>query len=127
MSSKPIDANSPATPVSAAELAFTGVIEIIDDTQWTVNAEMITVVATVVREGPFNVGDTIKLDGVENSDGSFAVTRVGSATPEDIAGLPKFGDDNSTDDNSNNVNTDDDNSNGGGGNDNGGDDNSNDG
>ena len=83
-------------------------------------------VVTVVREGPFNVGDTIKIDGVENSDGSFAVTRVGSATPEDIAGLPKFGDDNSTDDDNSNGG-DGSNDNGGDGNDNGGDDNSNDG
>ena len=123
-------ASPSATLENAAEVAFLGVIELIDGTQWTINAQTITVDPTVVRDGPFNVGDTIKIEGVMNSDGSFVVTRVESPTAEDLSSLPQLGNDNtndgnindnnSNDGNSSNGNTNDDNSNGGGGNDNGG-------
>lgn len=64
-------------------------------------------VPTVESDGPFKVGDVIKIEAVMNLDGSFAITRVESATPEDISSLPQLGNDNSNDDNTNNGNSND--------------------
>jgi hypothetical protein len=106
-----------AAKVAADEVAFTGVIEGMDGTQWVVNGQTITVDPSVVRDGPFNVGDTIKIEGIVNSDGSLTVARVEPATTDDLSTLPQLGDDNSNDansndDNSNDANFNDDNSNG---------------
>lgn len=92
---------------------FTGVIDAIDGDQWTVNGQVITVDPAVVRDGTFKIGDTVKVEGEVQADGTLTVTRVE---------LPSGDDDNSNDDNSNDDNGNDDNSN----DDNGNDDNSND-
>jgi len=102
--------------VDAALVEFTGVIESIDGNQWTVNGQVITVDPAVVKDGPFNVGDTIKVEAQVAADGSITVTRVESPSVGDNSN-----DDNGNDDNSNDVNENEDNSNG----DNGNDDNSN--
>lgn len=97
---------------------FTGVIDAIDGDQWTVNGQVITVDPAVVRDGTFKIGDTVKVEGEVQADGTLTVTRVE---------LPSGDDDNSNDDNSNDDNGNDDNSNDDNGNDdNGNDDNSND-
>jgi len=113
---------SAAAKVAADEVAFTGVIEGMDGTQWIVNGQTITVDPSVVRDGPFNVGDTIKIEGIVNSDGSLTVTRVEPPAVDDLSTLPQLGNDNSNDANSNDVNANDANFN----DDNSNDDNSND-
>ena len=62
--------------VNAAPVEFTGVIEAINGNQWTVNGQTITVDPAVVRDGPFNVGDTVKVEVDIQTDGSIVVTRV---------------------------------------------------
>ena len=93
--------------VSASPVEFTGVIEAINGNQWTVNGQVITVDPSVLRDGPFIVGNTIKVQAEVQQDGSIVVTRVEAPTAADNSN-----DVNSNDANGNDVNSNDDNSNG---------------
>jgi hypothetical protein len=121
-----------ATPTSgggtaqSVPVAFLGTVESMAGDQWVINGQTVTVSADVVQDGPFGVGDQVKVEGAVNADGSFTVSRLESPTPQDASSLPQFGNDNSNgansndanindaninDDNSNTANTNDDNSN----------------
>ncbi len=102
--------------VQASSIAYTGTIESINGNQWVVNGQPITVDPSVINDGPFNVGDTVKVEVQVTQDGSVTVTRVEVPSQVDLSLLPGLGDDNSNsansnDDNSNSVNGNDDNSN----------------
>ena len=99
----PVAAVSSDKPL-ASLVEFTGVIEAIDGNQWTINGEVITVDPAVLRDGPFAVGDTVKVEVEVQTDGSVVVTRVEPPVAAVDAG-------NINDDNSNSSNTNDDNSN----------------
>jgi len=88
----------------ASEVAFTGVIESIDGDQWVVNGQTITVAASVINNGPFQAGDTVKVEARVEADGSVVVLRVETPSAADLAN------DNSNNSNSNDVNANDDNS-----------------
>ena len=92
-------------------VAFIGVVDSIAGDQWVINGQTVTVAPDVIRDGPFNVGDQVKVEGVVNADRSFAVSRVEMPTPQDSSRLPSFGDDHSNDSNSNDANSNDVNSN----------------
>ena len=98
--------------VEAMPVAFIGTVDSMAGDQWVISGTTVTVAPAVVRDGPFNVGDQVKVEGVVNPDGSFTVSRVEVPAPQDVAGLPQFGDDNSNakvnDDNGNDVNVNDD-------------------
>ncbi|MFN8434797.1 MAG: DUF5666 domain-containing protein [Anaerolineales bacterium] len=87
----------------ASLVEFTGVIEAIDGNQWTVNGQVITVDPTILRDGPFAVGDTVKIEAEVQSDGSVVITRV--EPPVVAVGTDDISNDNS------NANINDDNSN----------------
>src|SRR5688572_3391346 len=101
--------------VEPIPVAFTGMVESIAADQWIINGQTVTVNPAVVQDGPFNVGDQVKVEGIVNADGSFTVSRVEVPTAEDLSALPPFGidngNDNSNDANSNDANANDDNSN----------------
>jgi hypothetical protein len=61
---------------NASPVEFTGVIESINGDQWTVNGRVITVDPAVVNDGPFQVGDKVKVEVDVQADGSVVVTRV---------------------------------------------------
>lgn len=110
--------------VQASGISVLGVVEAINGTDWTVNGQVLSVDPAVVQDGPFQVGDTIKVEGSVNQDGSITVLNVEAPSPSDLADLPQLGNenanDNSNDDNSNadnandngNDNDDNDNANG---------------
>ncbi|MBK7453475.1 MAG: hypothetical protein IPJ46_07085 [Anaerolineales bacterium] len=107
-----------ASKVESASVAFTGTIDGISGSQWIVNGQSITVEPSVIRDGPFSVGDLVKVEVDVNQDGSITVTRVETPSSADLSDLPSLGDDNSNgntnDDSANvnsNANTNDDNSN----------------
>ena len=105
---------SGSSKVETASVAYTGTIESISGTQWIVNGQTITVDPSVVRDGPFSVGDTVKVEVDVNQDGSITVTRVETPSSADLSDLPSLGNDNSngnSNDDSSNGNTNDDNSN----------------
>ncbi len=107
-----------ASKVESASVAFTGTIDGISGSQWIVNGQSITVEPSVIRDGPFSVGDLVKVEVDVNQDGSITVTRVETPSSADLSDLPSLGDENSNgntnDDSANvnsNANTNDDNSN----------------
>lgn len=65
-----------AGKIQAAPVDFTGVIEAMDGNQWTVNGQVVIVDPSVVRDGPFAVGDTVKIEGQVGADGLLTATRV---------------------------------------------------
>src|SRR6266498_1069880 len=89
--------------VEAMPVAFVGTVNSITGNQWVISGTTVTVEPSGVRDGPFNVGDQVKVEGVVNADGSFTISRVEVPTPQDVASTPQFGDDNS---NAANVNDD---------------------
>lgn len=102
--------------VDAALVDFTGVIESINGDQWVVSGQTITVDPAIVRDGPYNVGDTIKVEAQVEADGSVVVTRVEAPVAidnsnDDNSNSSNSNDSNSNDDNSNDSNSNDDNSN----------------
>jgi hypothetical protein len=127
---------SASAKVEAMPVAFIGIVDSIAGDQWVISGTTVTVDESVVRDGPFNVGDRIKVEGLVSPNGSLAVTRVESPTPQETATLPSVSVDNSNeasinaninDSNINDGNINDDNSNGVNSNsDNSNDDNSND-
>ena len=103
--------------VRASIVAFTGVVEAINGTEWTVNGQLLTVDPAVVQDGPFQVGDTIKVEGEVNPDGTVTVSGVGAPLATDLIDLPQIGDppadgtvinDNANDNVNDNSNDDDD-------------------
>ncbi|MDP1713547.1 MAG: DUF5666 domain-containing protein [Anaerolineales bacterium] len=95
----------------ASLVEFTGVIEAIDGNQWTVGGQVITVDPSVLRDGPFQVGDTVKVEVEVQADGSVVVTRVEAPAADANSNDVNSNDANSNDDNSNDANSNDDNSN----------------
>jgi len=102
--------------VEASSIAYTGTIESINGNQWVVNGQTITVDPSVINDGPFNVGDMVKIEVQIAQDGSITVTRVEVPSQVDLSQLPLIGDDNSnsanSNDDSNSVNGNDVNGNG---------------
>src|SRR3990172_7697772 len=81
--------NAPANPaaakVRAVEIAFNGVIESIDGNQWTIGGQTVSVDPSVVKDGTFAVGDTVKVEGIVAEDGSISVTSVETPSSDDLA------------------------------------------
>ncbi len=61
---------------NASLVEFTGIIDAINGDQWTVNGQVITVDPAVVKDGPFLVGDKVKVEADVQADGSVVITRV---------------------------------------------------
>ncbi|MHB8779713.1 MAG: DUF5666 domain-containing protein [Anaerolineales bacterium] len=60
----------------ASLMEFTGVIEAIDGNQWTIGGQVITIDPTVLHNGPYKVGDTVKVEADVQADGSILITSV---------------------------------------------------
>jgi len=121
----------------ASPVEFTGRIESMVGNEWTVDGQKITVDPTVVRDGPFKVGDTVKVEVKVQADGSMIVNRVDAPVAvdnsNDVNGNVNINGNANSNDNSNvnsndnsNVNSNDSNSNDDNGNINSNDSNSND-
>jgi hypothetical protein len=90
---------------------FTGMIESINGNEWSINGQTITVDPAVVRDGPFKVGDTVKVEVNVQADGSMVVSRVEAPGANDNSNDANSNDANSNDANSNDANSNDVNSN----------------
>jgi len=110
--------------VDAMPVSFVGIVDSMAGDQWVISGTTVTVDASIVRDGPYNVGDQVKVEGFVNPDGSFTISRVESPTPQETATLPAVIVDNSNEaisnantndanvnDSSSGVNSNDDNSN----------------
>jgi hypothetical protein len=105
-----VNTNTDTMPV-----AFVGIVDSITGDQWVISGTTVTVDASIIRNGPFSVGDQVKVEGFVNPDGSFTVSRLETPSPKETATSAPF-DDNSNDalvnGNTNDTNVNDDNSNG---------------
>src|ERR1044071_4770756 len=88
-------AESTGQKVEAMPVAFVGIVDSMAGDQWVISGTTVTVDESIVRDGPFNVGDRIKVEGFANPDGSFTVSRVEAPTPQEVATLPPVSVDNS--------------------------------
>ena len=100
-----------APKVDAVPVAFVGTINSMAGDQWVINGNTITVDAEVVRDGPFGVGDQVKVEGAVSPDGTFVVSRVEPPTATDLSGLPPFGGTDNSNSNTSDVNVNDSNTN----------------
>jgi hypothetical protein len=99
-------AEQAAVKVDASLVAYTGTLEGINGDQWIVNGQALTIDPAVVQDGPFQVGDTVKVEGDVNPDGSFTVSRIEAPSASDLTELPQLGNENANA-NSNDANTND--------------------
>lgn len=89
---------------STFEVAYTGVVEAINGSLWTINGVELTIDPSVIQDGTFIVGDTVKIEGNVSSDGSFIVSQVSSPTASDLTGLSVLGSLSDDDNDNNNTN-----------------------
>jgi hypothetical protein len=66
------------------EVIFTGAIESMNGNQWVINGQAVTVDESVLRDGPFSVGDTVKVEARVAADGSVMAQRVELPSAQDI-------------------------------------------
>lgn len=111
----PLASPEPATEVKvdAMPVSFVGIVDSIAGDQWVISGTRVTVDTSIVRDGPFHVGDRVKVEGLVNPDGSLKLSRVEAPIGDDNSNDANINDDhgndvNSNDDNSNSVNTNDD-------------------
>lgn len=65
------------------DIIFTGAIESMNGNQWVVNGQTITVDGSILRDGLFSVGDTIKVEAQVAADGSITAQRVETPSAKD--------------------------------------------
>jgi hypothetical protein len=70
---------------AVSEVIFTGVIESMDGDQWVIDGQTITVDQSVLRDGPFAVGDTVKVEASVAGDGTVTAQRVETPSVADLA------------------------------------------
>lgn len=68
---------------SLSEVIFTGVIESMNGDQWIINGQTIQVASSVLRDGPFAVGDTVKVEASVAADGAVTAQRVETPSTAD--------------------------------------------
>lgn len=92
------------TTVPTLPTTFVAVVENITGNQWTLSGQTLTVDPGVVSEGPFSIGDFVKVEVVVTQEGTFAVSSIEAPTVQELSTLPRL--DNGTI-NSNNANNND--------------------
>lgn len=71
---------------AVSEVIFTGIIESMDGNQWVIDGQTVTVDSSVLKDGPFAVGDTVKVEAAVAEDGSVTAQRVETPSAADLAG-----------------------------------------
>jgi hypothetical protein len=100
-----IPTTSAGDAVQTIPAAFIGVVESIVGNQWTISGRTVQIDPTVVNDGPFTIGDAVKVELAVNQDGSLDILNVESPSAEELSTLPQLGDANSNDSNTNdNIN-----------------------
>lgn len=71
-----------------ADVIVSGVIESMNGNQWVINGQTVQVDSSVLRDGSFAVGDTVKVEASKSDDGTVIAQRVGTpdaAVPTEAA------------------------------------------
>ena len=69
------------------DVIFTGVIESMNGDQWTIAGQMVKVDSSILKDGPYQVGDSVKVEASVAADGSVVAQRVESPSAADLAQL----------------------------------------
>ena len=85
-----------APEVQANVVAFTGIIEAMNDNQWTVSGQQVTVDPQTSLNSNIKVGDRVKVDANVSADGAVVALKVESSANDDI--IPSSADDSNTPD-----------------------------
>jgi hypothetical protein len=94
-----------AAKVDASIVAYVGAIEGMDGNQWIVGGQTLAVDPAMVRDGPFQVGDVVKVEATVNPDGSLTVSRIEAPSADDLTTLPPAADNANVNSNDANGNT----------------------
>ena len=83
---QPTESSVGAVKGNASLVEFTGVIDSINGDQWVVNGQPLTVDPAIIKDGPFKVGDTIKVVLRNNASFPFSLHPHGVAYSRDSEG-----------------------------------------
>jgi uncharacterized protein DUF5666 len=74
--------------VDASIVAFTGIVQAINGTQWTVSGQTLTLAPQVSLDPNIQVGDSVKVEGNVSADGTVIALRVESPARDDAISTP---------------------------------------
>jgi len=77
-----------APEVQANVVAFTGIVEAINGSQWTVSGQQVTVDPQTALAPNIKVGDRVKVDANVSGDGTVVALKVESPTKDDVISTP---------------------------------------
>src|SRR6185295_16928127 len=69
---------------AVSDVVFTGVIESMVGDQWVINGQTIQVDPSVIQDGSFQVGDTVKVEGSVAGNGSVIAQRLETPSAADL-------------------------------------------
>ena len=74
--------------VDASLVAFTGIVEAMNGTQWTVSGQTLTLDPQVSLDPNIGVGDRVKVEANVSADGSVVALKVKSPANDDLISTP---------------------------------------
>jgi len=81
-------ASATGPKVDASIVAFTGIVEAINGTQWIVSGQTLTLAPQVSLDPNIQVGDSVKVEGNVSADGTVIALRVESPARDDAISTP---------------------------------------
>jgi len=81
-------ASAKGPKVDASIVAFTGIVEAMNDTQWTVSGQILTLDPQVSLDPNIGVGDRVKVEANVSADGSVVALKVESPASDDAVSTP---------------------------------------
>jgi hypothetical protein len=78
--------------VDASLVAFTGIVEAMNGTQWTVSGQTLTLDPQVSLDPNIGVGDRVKVEANVSADGSVVALKVESPAQDDAVSTPSVED-----------------------------------
>jgi len=82
--------SAPATApkVQANVVAFTGIVEAMNGSQWTVSGQQVTVESQTALDPNISVGDRVKVEASVSADGAVVALKVESSAGDDVVSTP---------------------------------------
>jgi hypothetical protein len=81
-------ASAKGPKVDASIVAFTGIVEAMNGTQWTVSGQTLTLDPQVSLDPNIGLGDRVKVEANVSADGSVVALKVESPANDDVVSTP---------------------------------------
>jgi hypothetical protein len=81
-------ASAKGPKVDASIVAFTGIVEAMNGTQWTVSGQTLTLDPQVSLDSNIGLGDRVKVEANVSADGSVVALKVESPANDDVVSTP---------------------------------------